>query len=99
MRIQLLIEFLNCPRAFLFLLYSLGVFGVGSELVTYLPDSMDPPFLDVMPKGIATGATLPLQLAPALAFSIISCIFILRIPMLKFAHSHFDQLLLILYVL
>jgi len=52
------------------------VFGVGSELVTYLPDSIDPPFLDTMPNGIATGATPPAQLVPADAVSIISCILI-----------------------
>jgi hypothetical protein len=39
---------------------------------------MLPPFLDVMPMGIETGAIPPLQLAPALAVSIISCIFILN---------------------
>ena len=81
MRIQLLIEFLNCPRArFRFLLYSLGVFGVGSELVTYLPVSMLPPDLDIMPMGIETGATPPAELAPADAVSIISRIFINRFP-------------------
>jgi len=37
----------------------LGVFGVGSELVTYLPVSMDPPFLDTVPMGMLTVATLP----------------------------------------
>jgi len=53
----------------------LGVFGVGSELVTYLPVSMLPPFLAIMPKGAALGAIPPAQLAPADAVSIISCIF------------------------
>jgi hypothetical protein len=35
------------------------VFGVGSELVTYLPVSMLPPFLDIVPMGILTGAIEP----------------------------------------
>ena len=47
--------------------------GVGSELVTYLPDSMDPPDLDVMPMGMATAAIPPLTVPPD---SIISRIFI-----------------------
>ena len=72
MHIQLLIEFLNCPRAFLFLLYSLGVLGVGSDPVTYLPDSMEPPDLDTMPRADSTGAMLPDTVAPADAVSIIS---------------------------
>jgi len=54
----------------------LGVLGVGSELVTYLPDSIDPPFLAIMPKGVAVGAIPPAQLAPADAVSIISYILI-----------------------
>jgi hypothetical protein len=53
------------------------VFGVGSELVTYLPVSIDPPFLDTMPRGVAVGAMPPAQLAPADAVSIISCILII----------------------
>jgi len=55
------------------------VFGVGSELVTYLPESMLPPFLAIMPKGVAVGAIPPAQLAPADAVSIISCILIIRL--------------------
>jgi len=35
------------------------VFGVGSELVTYLPVNRDPPFLDTIPMGILTGAIEP----------------------------------------
>jgi hypothetical protein len=72
MHIQLLIEFLNCPRAFLFLLYSLGVLGVGSDPVVYLPVSKEPPDLDSMPMGIATGAMPPAVEAPIEAFSTIS---------------------------
>ena len=72
MRIQLLGEFSDCLRALLFLLYSFGVFGVGSELVTYLPVNIDPPFLDTRPRVLSTGAMLPALVAPALAFSIIS---------------------------
>jgi len=56
----------------LFLFYSLGVFGVGSEPVTYLPVSIDPPFLDTMPNALATGAIDPAQVAPTEAFSMIS---------------------------
>jgi hypothetical protein len=58
----------------------LGVFGVGSELVTYLPVSIDPPFLAIVPMGMATGATPPAELAPADAVSIISRIFMIRLP-------------------
>jgi hypothetical protein len=72
MHIQLLIEFLNCPRAFLFLLYSLGVLGVGSDPVVYLPVSKEPPDLDVMPMGMLTGAMPPAAVAPVDAVSIIS---------------------------
>jgi hypothetical protein len=56
----------------LFLLYSLGVFGVGSAPVTYLPVSKEPPDLDVTPKDVSVGAMPPAQLAPADAVSIIS---------------------------
>lgn len=59
MRIQLPGEFLKRPRAFLFLLYSLGVFGVGSDPVMYLPVNRLPPDLDCMPRGMATGAIAP----------------------------------------
>jgi len=48
------------------------VFGVGSDPVTYLPVNIDPPFLDTMPRVLATGAIDPAHVAPALAFSIIS---------------------------
>ena len=72
MHIQLLIEFLNCPRALLFLLYSLGVLGVGSDPVTYLPVSKEPPDLDNIPMGWLTGAMPPDAVAPADADSTIS---------------------------
>jgi hypothetical protein len=49
------------------------VLGVGS--VEYLPVSKDPPDLEIMPMGWLTVATLPELLAPAEAFSIISCTF------------------------
>jgi len=48
------------------------VLGVGSEPVVYLPDSKEPPDLDVMPMGISVGAMTPAQLAPADADSVIS---------------------------
>lgn len=35
------------------------MFGVGSELVTYLPVNKDPPFLDTVPMGMETGAIPP----------------------------------------
>jgi hypothetical protein len=35
------------------------VFGVGSELITYLPVNKDPPFLDTVPMGMLTGAIEP----------------------------------------
>ncbi len=57
MRIQLPGEFLKRPRAFLFLLYSLGVLGVGSSV--YLPLNNDPPFLDTVPMAMLTGAIPP----------------------------------------
>jgi hypothetical protein len=72
MHIQLLIEFLICPRAFLFLLYSLGVLGVGSDPVVYLPVSKEPPDLDNMPMGMLTSAMPPEAVAPADADSVIS---------------------------
>jgi len=50
----------------------LGVLGVGSDAVVYLPVRREPPDLDSMPMGMATGATPPAQLAPADAFSTIS---------------------------
>jgi hypothetical protein len=59
--------FLKRPLTFLFLLYSFGVFGVGSESVTYLPVNNDPLFLDIVPMGLTATAMLPAVLAPALA--------------------------------
>ena len=60
----------------MFLLYSLGVFGVGSESVVYLPDNKEPPDLDSVPMGILTGAMPPAAVAPADADSVISLHFI-----------------------
>ncbi len=57
MRIQLPGEFLKRPLTFLFLLYARGVLGVGS--VVYLPVNNDPPFLEVVPMAIETGAIEP----------------------------------------
>jgi len=74
MRIVWLVVFLDHQRALFFLLYSLGVLGVGS--VVYLPLNRFPPFLVIMPMGAATVATLPAPVAPADAVSIISRIFI-----------------------
>jgi len=52
------------------------VLGVGSDAVVYLPVSKEPPDLDSMPTGMLTGAMPPDAVAPALAVSIISRIFI-----------------------
>ena len=41
----------------MFLLYSLGVLGVGSFV--YLPVNSDPPNLDVLPMAMLTGAIEP----------------------------------------
>jgi len=48
----------------------LGVLGVGS--LVYLPLNSDPPILVCVPMAILTGATLPADVAPTEAFSIIS---------------------------
>lgn len=66
MRIQLPGEFLNCLRALVVLLYSFGVFGVGSEFVIYLPESNDPPDLVCSPTAMLTGAILTLEVPPEL---------------------------------
>jgi hypothetical protein len=50
----------------------LGVLGVGSDPVVYLPVSKEPPDLDNTPMGMATGAMPPALLAPADADSAIS---------------------------
>jgi hypothetical protein len=51
----------------------LGVLGVGSDAVVYLPVSKEPPDLDSMPRADSTGAMLPEAVAPTDAVSIISC--------------------------
>ena len=84
MRIQLPGEFLKRPRACLFLLYSLGVLGVGSELVIYLPVNIEPPDLDCMLKLVDTGAIDPALVAPTDAFSMISFIFMTVFPISNF---------------
>ena len=70
-----------------FLLYSLGVFGVGSEPVIYLPANNDPPFLDTVPMGMLTVATLP-----AVVVSVINSLaLIVVVPVYIFAHALGDQ--------
>ena len=46
--------------------------GVGSDPVTYLPVSMEPPDLDSVPMGMLTSAMPPEAVAPADADSVIS---------------------------
>jgi len=88
MRIQLPGEFLNCLRALVFLLYSFGVLGVGSESVMYLPESNEPPDLVCNPTAILTGAMLPLDVPPELApSSIISLALIGLLQILGRSHS------------
>ena len=62
MRIVWPVVFLDHQRALFFLLYSLGVLGVGS--VVYLPLNRFPPFLVIMPMEVAMGAMLPAVVAP-----------------------------------
>ena len=82
MRIQLPGEFLKRPRAFLFLLYSLGVLGVGSFV--YLPLNNDPPILDVVPMAMLTGAIPP---AVVLVSVINSWALIVVVPVYIFEHD------------
>jgi hypothetical protein len=63
----------------------LGVLGVGSDPVVYLPASKEPPDLDSMPMGWLTGAMPPDTVAPTDADSVIFTFF-----MRKFAGTPED---------
>lgn len=77
----------------MFLLYSFGVLGVGSESVMYLPESNEPPDLVCMPKAMLTGAILPLDVPPELApSSMISLALIGLLQILGRSHiARFDS--------